>query len=225
MERIKNNIHSVVPAKAGTQKKKNLDSRMRGNDRIVNILKSGGVGIFPTDTIYGVLGSALAPKTIARIYHLRKRNLKKPMIVLVASVEDVGQFGLMPDAATKKILVHVWPGKVSVILPISPRRKSELKRFRYLHRGTGAFAFRIPKSAWLRKLLQETGPLVAPSANFEGEPPALTIRAAKKYFGENVDFYINVGRLASRPSTLIKIEKGKVMILREGAAKINSKFL
>ena len=90
------------------------------------------------------------------------------------------------------------------------RRKSELKRFEYLHRGTAALAFRVPKSAWLRKLLQKTGPLIAPSANFEGEPPALSFRAAKKYFGKSVDFYVDAGRLISKPSTLIKIEKGKV---------------
>jgi L-threonylcarbamoyladenylate synthase len=222
MERIKKNLCSVVPAKAGTRKKRNLDSRMRGNDRIVDILRSGGVGILPTDTIYGIVGSALMPKTVTRIYRLRKRNLKKPMIVLIASIEDIKQFGIVIDVATKKVLARVWPGKVSIIFPISPRRKSELKRFRYLHRGTGALAFRIPRSAWLRKLLEETGPLVAPSVNFEGELPALTIRAAKKYFGKNVDFYINAGRLVSKPSTLIKIEKGKVTVLREGAAKLDS---
>ena len=101
-------------------------------------------------------------------------------------------------------------------------QKQALKKFEYLHRGTKTLAFRIPKAAWLRKLLQETGPLIAPSANFEGEPPALTIRAAKKYFGENVDFYADAGRLVSKPSTLIKIERGKVTVLREGAVKIDS---
>ena len=100
-----------------------------------------------------------------------------------------------------------------------------LKKFKHLHRGTGTLAFRVPKPAWLRKLLQETGPLIAPSANFEGEPPALTIRAAKKYFGENVDFYADAGRLASKPSTLIKVEKGNVIVLREGAVKSRFSFI
>jgi len=188
----------------------------------IKILKAGGIGILPTDTIYGIVGSALQSETIARIYFWRKRDYKKPPITLVASVSDVKKFGVLINAATEKMLARVWPGKVSVILPISPRQKQALKKFEYLHRGTKTLAFRIPKAAWLRKLLQETGPLIAPSANFEGEPPALTIRAAKKYFGENVDFYADAGRLVSKPSTLIKIERGKVTVLREGAVKIDS---
>ena len=184
-------------------------------------MKSGGIGIFPTDTIYGIVGSALQPEAVERIYFWRKRDSRKPPIILVASADDVKKFGVVIDAATKKILSRVWPGKVSVILPMASTGKAALKKFEYLHRGTGTLAFRVPKSAWLRRLLQDTGPLIAPSANFEGEPPALTIRAAKKYFGKNVDFYADAGRLVSKPSTLIKIEKGNVIVLREGAVKID----
>lgn len=190
-------------------------------DHSVKILKSGGIGIFPTDTIYGIVGSALSPEAVARIYFWRKRDFQKPPIILVASTDDVKKFGVMTDMATKKILSRVWPGKVSVILPMASREKRAFKTFEYLHRGTGTLAFRVPKSAWLQRLLEISGPLIAPSANFEGEPPALTIRAAKKYFGKNVDFYVDAGRLVSKPSTLIKIEKGNVIVLREGAVKID----
>jgi L-threonylcarbamoyladenylate synthase len=194
-------------------------------DDLVEILNSGGAGVLPTDTLYGIVGFALMPETVRRIYRLRKRNSKKPMIVLVASVDDLKKFGITVDARTRKILSEVWPGKVSIVLPIASGKKSTLKKFRYLHRGTGALAFRVPKSAWLRDLLQETGPLVAPSANFEGEPPALTIPAAKKYFGKSVDFYADAGKLVSKPSTLIKIEKGRVIVLREGAVRISKHFI
>lgn len=78
----------------------------------------------------------------------------------------------------------------------------------------------MPALAWLRTLLHKTGPLVAPSANLEGHPPAWTVREAKRYFDDKVDFYIDAGRLGGRPSTLIKIENGKVIVLRQGAAKI-----
>ncbi|MGB7957432.1 MAG: L-threonylcarbamoyladenylate synthase [Minisyncoccia bacterium] len=193
-------------------------------DNFIKVLRSGGAGILPTDTIYGIVGSAMSPETVERIYFWRKRDPKKPPIILVASVGDLRKFGIVMDAAAKKVLMQLWPGKVSVILPMS-RRCGMSKKFTHLHRGTETLAFRVPKPAWLRKLLQMTGPLIAPSANIEGKPPALTIRAAKKYFGENVDFYADAGRLASKPSTLIKIEHGHVTVLREGAVKIRSKFL
>jgi len=72
----------------------------------------------------------------------------------------------------------------------------------------------------LRFLLRKTGPLVAPSANPEGLDPALTIRQAKKYFSNMVDFYIDRGKLESSPSTLVKIEAGNIIVLREGVVVI-----
>jgi L-threonylcarbamoyladenylate synthase len=173
------------------------------------ILSNGGVGVLPTDTIYGIVGSALNPRTVARIYKLRRRNLKKPMIILIGSLGDLRLFGITPDRATLKILKKFWPGNVSIILPC------KIKRFLYLHRGTKALAFRLPKPIWLCQLLQKTGPLVAPSANWEGKLPARTIGEAKKYFGKEVDFYVDAGLMNSTPSMLIKIEKGKVIVLRK----------
>lgn len=190
---------------------------------IIEVLKRDGVGVLPTDTLYGIVGSALSRRTVARIYRLRRRNPKKPMIILIGSIGDLAPFGVRPSPKIKKLLNRWWPGKVSVALPISRSagaRENFLTKFSYLHRGTGTLAFRLPASAWLRKLLHETGPLVAPSANFEGEPPAKTIRAARKYFGDGVDFYLDVGKLDHAPSTLVAIENNKVLVLRKGAARI-----
>lgn len=179
----------------------------------------GGVGILPTDTLYGLVGSALDPQAVRRIYRLRKRNLRKPMIILIGSMKDVLTFGIRPSGQIKKTLTTVWPGKVSAVLAL-PRRGKFLRKFNYLHRGTGTLAFRMPKPKRLRSLLEKTGPLVAPSANLEGKPPAKTIREAKNYFGSDVDFYFDAGRLDAKPSTLISIDNGKITLLRKGAAKV-----
>ncbi len=183
-------------------------------------LARGGVGVMPTDTIYGIVGSALQRGAVERIYRLRKRHPQKPMIILIATPRDMQKFGIMPDAAARKVLERVWPGKVSVVLPLSVRRRKLIKELKYLHRGTGTLAFRVPASAGLRVLLRRTGPLVAPSANREGQPPARTIRAAKRYFGDRVDFYVDKGKLISKPSTLISITGGKMVVLRKGSAKL-----
>jgi len=193
------------------------------NRRIVALLRRGGVGVIPTDTVYAIVGSALRPVAVRRIYKLRKRNLKKPMIVLIASIGDLKQFGVRLNPVTRKVLQKVWPGKISVILPLAANHSSliaKIAKFRYLHRGTKTIAFRLPKPAALRKLLQRTGPLVAPSANWEGKPPAKTIRKAKKYFGNKVDFYADGGKLKSLPSTLVVIHGRNVRVLRKGAGRI-----
>ena len=180
------------------------------------ILKNGGVGVVPTDTIYGIVGSALNKNTVERIYKLRKRNFKKPMIILIGAIKDLGLFGIKADIKTKRIFSKIWPNKVSVIL------SCKNKKFSYLHRGANSLAFRFPKNKKLVNFLKKTGPLVAPSANWEGYEPAKTIKEAIKYFKGGIEFYIDLGAKKSAPSTLIEINKGKMMIIREGAISISA---
>lgn len=177
---------------------------------VIRILKRGGVAIVPSDTILGIMGSALKPRTVERIYRIRGRNRKKPLIVLIASVRDLRKFGIVPTLRFSLFLKKVWPGPmqpshkasagaVSIILPCSSRK------FRYLHRGTETVAFRIPQPPIFRKFLKATGPLVAPSANPEGLPPARTITGARRMFGSSVDAYLP-GRIRSTtPSLLVRV--------------------
>ncbi len=178
-------------------------------------LKRGRVAVIPTDTIYGIVGQALSRKTVERIYKLRRRNPGKPMVVLISSLDDLNLFGIKPAPKTKRILNNIWPGKVSVVLNCSVD-------IDYLHRGTNTIAFRLPRAKWLRNLLAETGPLVAPSANWEGHEPARLIPEAKKYFGKRA-LYLDGGKVISKPSTLVSLKKGKLKVLREGASKLSFK--
>ena len=185
--------------------------RKQSLQQIIDRLKSGGIGVFPTDTLYGLVGSALNQKTVGRIYKVRQRTPSKPLIVLISSLEDLRLFGIKPDRETRKILNQYWPGKVSIILPTLSNKLI------YLHRRTKTIAFRLPAKADLRRILKKTGPLVAPSANPEGQPPAKSIKESKAYFDDRVDFYLAGKRQTNLPSTLIKITNGQVKILRPGA--------
>lgn len=171
------------------------------------LLKEGAIGVIPTDTIYGICGSASNKKTVEKIYKLRKRSPDKPFIVLIGSVGDLKKFGVNLSGNQKKFLIKCWPGKISAIL------KCSLKKFVYLHRGMKTIAFRMPKNALLKKILKNSGPLVAPSANYEGKSPAKNIKEAKKYFKDKV-FYLNRGDLVSKPSTLIDLIRPIPKILR-----------
>jgi len=173
-------------------------------------IKNGAVGVLPTDTLYGIVGQAESKKAVEKIYNLKERNSQKPFIILIGAFLDLQKFEIRLDEKTKKFLDQIWPGKVSVILPC------ESKKFEYLHRGKKSLAFRLPAAKNLIKLLQKTGPLVAPSANPEGQKPAETIKEVKKYFGEEVDFYVAGGRLKGVPSTMVEIKKGKIDLIREG---------
>jgi len=183
--------------------------------KLVEILKKGGIGVLPTDTLYGIVGIALNKRTVERIYKVRRRNPSKPMIILIGSFFDLQLFGIEIEKGIENYLKKIWPGKVSVVLPYFG------KKFFYLSRGTESLAFRFPKNKKLLNLIKKTGPLVAPSANPEGFHSAKTIHRAKKYFGDNVDFYVDEGRIVSPSSTIITFrENGKIKILRRGAYKI-----
>ncbi len=179
---------------------------------LVKTIRKGGVGILPTDTIYGLVGLALAPVTVERIYKLKKRSDGKPFIVLIGSWQDLEKINVEITPDQKKILKKVWPGPVSVVLPC------DNPRLAYLHQNKN-LAIRWAKNNFLNRLIKKTGPLVAPSANPEGLKPAETITEAKKYFGAEVDFYFanNGKRLTGQSSTLIEIKNGKINILRQGA--------
>jgi len=168
--------------------------------KLIAVIKKGSIGVMPTDTIYGLVGSALSQKTVERIYRIRKRNLKKPVIVLIGDLADLARFGIKPTPRVKTFFGKIWPGPYSVVLPCPG------KKFAYLHRGTETLAFRLPKPQWLRALLRATGPLVAPSANPEGKPPAKTVAGAKKYFGTKVDFYVS-GETRAAASTLLEVKR------------------
>jgi L-threonylcarbamoyladenylate synthase len=179
-------------------------------------LKKGGVAFVPTDTLYGLVASALDKKAVERIYKIRGRDKGKPCIVLISSFADLKKFGVSISIEQKKFLESIWPGKVSVILPCTARK------FQYLHRGTKTIAFRMigPKNKNLFKILESVGPLIAPSANPQGLPPARKRSEGRKYFGKSVDAYVCVGTKISKPSTLIEYKNNKLKVLREGAVKI-----
>ena len=182
----------------------------------IHILKSGGIGVIPTDTVYGLVGRADNKETVERIYRVRERNVKKPCIVLISSIDDLQVFGIKMNDTEKAIIESkaLWPGKVSIIF------KCADPRFEYLTRGTGSLAFRLSDVLELRNLIQEVRPIVAPSANMEGEPTSSNIDEARKVFGEKVDFYIDGGEQKGSPSTVVRFEEDNLVVIRQGAVII-----
>lgn len=181
---------------------------------IAQKLKKGQVGVLPTDTIYGLHTSALNKKAIERVYQIKGRNFNKPCIILISQISDLKQFEINITKNQQELLDKFWPGALSVIFPVSN------PEFSYLHRGTNSLAFRIPDHNFLQEVLNISGPLISTSANTERENPAKTIEEAQNYFNDEVDFYVDDGIRTGEPSTVIKFNGEKIVILRQGAAKI-----
>ena len=176
---------------------------------LIEVLAKNGVVVMPTDTIYGIVGRAEDKEVVEKIYKMRGRSPLKPCIVLIGDVSELKKFNITLTDEQKKI-IESYGEPTSFILDCPD------ERFSYLHRGTKTLAFRIPKENDLKNLLLQTGPLVAPSANREGEDPAQNIEEAKKYFGDLVDLYVNGGEIKRHPSKVIRLYKdGSVGIIRE----------
>jgi len=167
-------------------------------------IKKGLIGVIPTDTIYGIVCSAMNKKSVEKLYKIRKRNLKKPMIVLISSIKDLSLFDVKVD---KTITDKYWPGKVSIIVPV--------QKFKYLHRGLNSLAFRLPDNKDLIKVLKISGPIVAPSANIEDGKPAEIIEEAYNYFQDKADFYVDCGKLKSKPSKIVSLLNNRIEIIRK----------
>ncbi|HSX27910.1 MAG TPA: L-threonylcarbamoyladenylate synthase [Candidatus Saccharimonadales bacterium] len=173
-------------------------------------IAAGGVGIIPTDTLYGMVASALQPQAVQRVYELKGRASSKPCIILIDRPERALEFGV---PATELAMVRqYWPGALSVIFStIDPR-------FAYLRRSLGVPPFRVPDRADLRDFLARSGPIIAPSANQEGETPVATIKEAQAAFGDSVDVYIDGGKLQGEPSTIVKVHADhNLEIIRQGS--------
>ncbi|HRJ06019.1 MAG TPA: L-threonylcarbamoyladenylate synthase [Candidatus Saccharibacteria bacterium] len=165
---------------------------------VIDLLRSGAVGILRTDTLYGIVCRADNQAAVERIYRLKDRSEHKSPIVLVASVDQLFD---VPSEKAAELLKSVWPGPVSVILPSNAAPK-------WLRRENDSIAYRLPAVEPLLNLILQTGPLIAPSANPEGQVPAMTVDEAYDYFGESVDFYVDGGFVEDNtPSKLIRVNE------------------
>ncbi len=182
------------------------------DEEVVKLLKNGGVGFMPSDTIYGLSAPALDKKAVERLYELKKRDKNKPLVILIADTTQLADLGI--DTLEAVPALRYWPGKLTIITEANDAPK-------WLHRGTDSLGVRQPANEELRRLIAEVGPIVSTSANLQAGQPASSVRQAKKDFGDKLDFYVNTGRLRGKPSTIIK-ENGYrgLEVIRQGAVKV-----
>lgn len=181
-------------------------------DESATLLLNGGVGILPTDTVYGLVARARDTAAVDMLYTLKPREFK-PGTLIAASVDQLVDLGFKRRYIS--VIEQYWPGPVSVVIPAGPE-------LAYMHLGKGSFPVRIPNTPELVELLHQTGPLLTTSANHPDEPTATTITEAQAVFGNRVAFYVDGGDLSGRaPSTILRVVDDAVEVLREGAVKIN----
>ena len=178
-----------------------------------NIVRAGGVIVFPTDTVYGIGCDPFNEKSVRRIYQI-KRRAGKPMPILAKDLKDVERIAEMNEIEFE-IASKLWPGQLTILL----RAKPSFRNSRLVS-GDGRVGVRIPASLQTLTIIEESGGLlVGTSANISGLPPPQTIQELDEEILGSVDLVIDGGRcLMGKPSTVVRLmNKDRLRILRLGS--------
>lgn len=181
-------------------------------ERILSILRAGGVIAFPTDTVYGLGADPFSGTAVKRIFEVKGRAETKPILLLVNSLGMAETLIDAPNPTFRLIAKQFWPGPLTLILPASTSIPSSVTA------GTGTIGLRWPRAPFAVSLLGRFGrPLTATSANRSGMPSTTAVVDVRAQLGESIDALIDGGLLPSRiGSSLLDLTVDPPVLLREG---------
>jgi protein-tyrosine phosphatase len=168
-------------------------------------LAEGALVAFPTETVYGIGCNADDPAAVERLVAVKRRPPEKAFTIHIGRRKDAEQHAAdLPPAATK-LMERYWPGPLTLVVP---------------GKDGQTVGLRMPSNAVALELLQHTpAPVIAPSANRSGEPPATTAQEVAETLGEDLDIILDGGPAPlGTASTVVRVDPdGDWTVLREGA--------
>ncbi len=196
---------SVRARAAGIMELKIFDTRAPGAmEECAAILLRGGVGVIPTDTVYGLAAHPAFPDAVARLYAIKGRDGGKPVALLAAGSGAVESAGFALGAKAAQLAALHWPGALTLVVERADGRCE---------------GFRVPAHDWTRKLIARCGGLLrVTSANLSGDAPAVDCKAAVAALGGKIDFACDGGAAAvGVASAVVKVlPDSSISILRPG---------
>jgi L-threonylcarbamoyladenylate synthase len=168
------------------------------------VLRSGGVAVIPTDTIYGFSG--IVPETEAAIRRIKGRAEQKSFIRLIAEPRDIFKY---TRSRISPEVFGLWPGPLTLIVSL-------------VEGGTAAF--RCPGDDWLRRVIRAAGkPIFSTSVNHAGQPPLHKISGIIREFENETALIVDAGDYPdSPPSTILDISGGGFKVIRQGSLKVTT---
>lgn len=177
-----------------------------------SILEHGGIGAFPTETVYGLGADAFNTRAVARIFEVKRRPSFDPLIVHVATSEELELLVQNIPADVWKLREEFWPGPLTVVLPKQERVPDIVTS------GLESIAVRWPSHPMALELIQKAGtPIAAPSANLFGTVSPTTAQHVAEQLGDGVDFILDGGpSRVGVESTILSFLDEYPRILRQG---------
>lgn len=183
-----------------------------------NVLKSGGLVAFPTETVYGLGGNALSGQAVEKIYNAKGRPRHNPLIVHLSTAEQAQTYARINDHA-RAVMDKFWPGPLTLILP----QKPDSTIARQATADLDTIALRVPGHKPARDLINACDfPLVAPSANPSGYLSPTTPAHVAAGLGDHVDMILAGGACrVGLESTVLDLSTNTPTILRPGAVTLD----
>ncbi len=180
----------------------------------VKVLNSGGVIVYPTDTLYGLGANALNSEAVRRVFAIKQRSLFKPLPVIVKNMVWAKELVYL-NQRNEEVLSKIWPGKVTAVLAKRDMVPDVVTA------GSKNLGIRIPDYMFIDNLLGKFGyPLTSTSANISGDSGMGDINKIISTFEKYAlkpDLIIDAGILPkSSPSTVLDLTTDKPKILRVG---------
>lgn len=186
----------------------------------IDVLKSGGVIIFPTDTVYGI--GCLWNSTIAinSIYELKQRDYSKPLSAYFSNIEMIKDYVEEIPDLFYKIAERYLPGALTLIL----KKNEKISNFATSNLQT--IGIRIPNNQFMLTLIDEIGePILGTSANISNERSTKSAENVYQIFNHKVPLIIEDDKsMAGIESTIIDLSSANPKILRQGLINIDNFF-
>ena len=180
-------------------------------DKIVEIINSSGLVISPTDTVYGIMGDALNKESIKNVYDVKRRDYKKPLILLMSSIDMIKEYTLDISEDEMNLMKKFYPGCMTLLL----KRNSKVDGM--ICNNGEYVGVRIPDNKDLLSIIEKLGrPVFSTSCNISGNDVVRSVDEIDEEIVSKVDYIYDGGYIDSVSSTVVRIDNGEVVILREG---------
>lgn len=182
--------------------------------RAVDVLKAGGLIVYPTDTFYGLGCDLHNKKALEKMYRIKDMHVKSPLSFISPDLSKVSFYAKVSNRAYR-LMNKCLPGPFTFILPAI----REINRYMIYKRNQ--IGIRVPDSTVCRVLTQELGnPIISTSVPLWKEKLLNSGEAIHEYFGKRIDLVLDTGVLISEPSTVIDCTGDEFQIIRQGKGKI-----
>jgi L-threonylcarbamoyladenylate synthase len=181
-------------------------------EKAVEMLKSGNLVAFPTDTVYGIGADAFNKSAVERIFTAKGRDSKKPFQVLIADKDDLNLIVEKQSDILHYLADSFFPGALTIVVPA----KEDFPR--WVTCGLDTVGVRMPSNIIALEMIKAFGrPISATSANISGLPNPKDAQQVLEYLDGKIDLILDGGSTPDNiPSTVIDISVNPPKILRQG---------